>query len=192
MTYSKKDYTHLRGMEGFSDKALEIHFALYEGYVNSTNKILETLKKMNEGLKTDLAEFSELKRRLGWEFNGMRLHELYFGNLGGNGKINNEGNLYRSIQKSFGGYEQWQQDFTATGKMRGVGWVILYQNRQDGMLYNFWINEHDEGHPSGCSPVLVMDVFEHAFMIDYGKDRPAYIEAFMKNVNWEEAERRLV
>lgn len=88
-------------------------------------------------------------------------------------------------------YESWEKDFKATGTMRGIGWVVLYQDIINGKLINFWINEHDVSHPVGCNPMLIMDVFEHAFMLDYGLKRVDYIEAFFKNINWKAAEARL-
>ncbi|PMP95286.1 MAG: superoxide dismutase, partial [Thermodesulfobacterium geofontis] len=101
------------------------------------------------------------------------------------------GRLANLINENFGNFTNWMKDFKAIGTMRGIGWVILYQDTFTGRLINFWINEHDVGHPSGCNPLLVMDVFEHAFMLDYGLKRADYIEAFFKNINWQEVERRL-
>jgi superoxide dismutase, Fe-Mn family len=191
MAYVKKDYSHLKGMAGFSDKALDMHFALYEGYVGNTNKLLEILEKMREEKKTDTPEYAEIKRRLGWEFDGMRLHEYYFDALGGNGEIDKKGKLYQALEEQYGSFENWVQDFISTGKMRGIGWAILYQDPKNGSLINFWINEHNDNHPSGLNLILNMDVFEHAFIIDWGIDRASYIDAFMKAINWEEAEKRL-
>lgn len=191
MAYEAKDYGSLIGMEGFSDTLLNNHFTLYQGYVTNTNKVLDNLTKMLDEGQTGTPEFAELKRRLGWELDGMRLHEYYFENLGGNGEIDKDGKLVKRLAEDFGSYEQWEKDFRAVGAMRGIGWAILYQDRATGRLINFWINEHDMGHPAGCMPVLVMDVFEHAFMIDYGLKRPDYINAFFKNINWQAAEERL-
>jgi Fe-Mn family superoxide dismutase len=132
-----------------------------------------------------------LKRRLGWEFNGMRLHEYYFENLGGKTPLNKDGKLGRKLAEDFGGYDAWEKDFKGTGTMRGIGWVVLYQDVTNGKLINFWINEHDVSHPAGCTPILIMDVFEHAFMIDYGLKRADYIESFFKNIEWSAAEARL-
>ncbi|HCP08190.1 MAG TPA: superoxide dismutase [Candidatus Moranbacteria bacterium] len=185
--YAKKEFSNLIGMAGFSDKLLETHFALYGGYVDNTNKILDMLIELNK----DVPQYAEMKRRLGWEWNGIRLHEYYFENLGGNGDIDKEGNLYKTIEREFESFEKWKEDFIGTGKMRGIGWAVLYQDVLTGKLFNFWINEHDAGHPAGGNPILVLDVFEHAYMADYGKDRPAYIEAFMKNINWGTVEKRL-
>ncbi len=192
MAYTAKDYSKLIGMEGFSETLLKNHFTLYQGYVTNTNKVLDTLNQMLKEGKTATPEFSELKRRLGWEFNGMRLHEYYFENLGGKkGGINKEGRLAKKMVEDFGSYETWEKDFRAVGAMRGIGWTILYQDTSNGKLINFWINEHDVSHPAGCNPLLILDVFEHAFMIDYGLKRADYLEAFFKNIDWSAAEARL-
>ena len=191
MAYTAKDYTKLIGMEGFSETLLKNHFTLYQGYVTNTNKVIDTLNQMLKDGKTATPEYAELKRRLGWEFNGMRLHEYYFENLGGKGGIKKDGKLAKNITDSFGSYELWEKDFKSTGTMRGIGWVATYQDVTNGNLLNFWINEHDVSHPSGCNPILIMDVFEHAYMIDYGLKKADYIEAFFKNINWAIAESRL-
>jgi len=189
--YNAKDYSKLIGMEGFSETLLKNHFTLYQGYVTNSNKVLDTLQQMLKEDKAGAYEFAELKRRLGWEFNGMRLHEYYFENLGGRGGINTGGSLVRKMKEDFGSYEAWEKDFKAVGAMRGIGWAALYQDPANGRLINFWINEHDVSHPAGGNPLLIMDVFEHAFMIDYGLKRADYIGAFFKNINWAEAEKRL-
>ena len=192
MTYNAKDYNRLIGMEGFSDTLLKNHFTLYQGYVTNTNKLSDTLNGLLKDGKAGTPEYAEMKRRFGWEFNGMRLHEYYFENLGGKGGINKTGKLYQKLVDSFGSYEAWEKDFKATGAMRGIGWTILYQDILSGNSINFWINEHDVGHPAGGVPILIMDVFEHAFMIDYGLKRADYIESFFKNIRWEETEKRLL
>jgi len=192
MTYNAKDYNRLLGMEGFSDTLLKNHFTLYQGYVTNTNKLMDALNQLLKEGKTGTPEYAELKRRFGWEFNGMRLHEYYFENLGGKGGINKSGKLYQKLVESFGSYEAWEKDFKATGTMRGIGWAVLYQDIPSGRFINFWINEHDVGHPSGGMPILIMDVFEHAFMLDYGLKRADYIESFFKNIHWEEVEKRLL
>jgi len=128
---------------------------------------------LKEG-KTGTPEYAELKRRMGFEFNGMRLHEYYFENLGGK----------TPWTRRLPWPRNWLKDFKATGSMRGIGWAILYQDGMTGILFNQWINEHETGHLAGCRPLLVMDVFEHAFMIDYGLKRADYIEVFFNNVNW--------
>ncbi len=191
MAYTAKDYHSLIGMQGFSDTLLNNHFTLYQGYVTNTNKLLETLSAMAKDGRAGTPEYSELKRRMGFEFNGMRCHELYFENLGGKGAPDKSGKLAKKLADSFGSYEDWEKDFRATAAMRGIGWVILYEDTQTGTLVNQWINEHETGHLAGCAPVLVLDVFEHAFMIDYGLKRADYIAAFFNNINWKAVEARL-
>jgi Fe-Mn family superoxide dismutase len=191
MDYTAKEYVRLIGMAGFSEALLKNHFTLYQGYVTNTNKVLTILEQMLKEGKAATPEFAELKRRVGWEFNGMRLHEYYFDNLGGTAPLNMGGILAKKLAESFGSVDTWEKDFRATGAMRGIGWTVLYQDSVDGRLINFWINEHDEGHPAGCMPLLVMDVFEHAFMLDYGLKRADYIEAFFKNIDWKAAEARI-
>lgn len=191
MVYTAKDYGKLIGMPGFSETLLKNHFTLYQGYVTNTNKVLETISQMLKEGKTATPEYAELKRRLGWEFNGMRLHEYYFENLGGKEAFKVEGKLGQKIAAEFGSYEAWEKDFKTTASMRGIGWAILYEDLASGRLINFWINEHDVGHPAGCQPLLILDVFEHAFMIDYGLKRADYIEAFFKNIDWKAVEARL-
>ncbi len=191
MTYAAKDYSKLIGMPGFSEGLLKNHFTLYEGYVNNTNKLLEVANALAKEGKLGTPEYAEVKRRLGWEFNGMRLHEYYFENLGGNGQLDQDSRIARALVSQFGSVENWMKEFKTVGTIRGIGWVVLYQDLTNGRLINFWINEHDVGHPAGCNPILVMDVFEHAFMLDYGLKRADYIEAFFRNLNWTEVDKRL-
>ncbi|OGR08374.1 MAG: superoxide dismutase [Desulfobacca sp. RBG_16_58_9] len=191
MAYVAKDFAFLLGMPGFSDTLLKNHFTLYQGYVNNTNKVMELLAGMVKAGQEGTPEFAELKRRLGWEFNGMRLHELYFGNLGGDGDMAKAPNLMQKKAEQFGDVATCAKDFKATAAMRGIGWVIMYQDIESGLLFNQWINEHDGGHPAGGNPILVLDVFEHAFITDYGLKRADYLEAFFKNVKWDLVEKRL-
>jgi Fe-Mn family superoxide dismutase len=191
MAYQARDFNSLIGMAGFSETLLKNHFTLYQGYVTNTNKVTDILTAMINDGKVGTPEYAELKRRAGWEFNGMRLHEYYFENLGGKEALDKSGGFAGKLAGSFGSYENWEKDFKGTGTMRGIGWVILYQDIEGGTLFNQWINEHDGGHPAGCTPLLVMDVFEHAFITDYGLKRADYIEAFFRNVNWTKVEARL-
>ncbi len=191
MAYTAKDYGKLIGMEGFSQTLLNNHFTLYQGYVTNTNKLLDSLAAMLKDGKTATPEYAEMKRRFGWEFDGMRLHEYYFDNLGGKTRLAKTGVLGKMIEASFGSYEAWEQDFKATGAMRGIGWAVLYYDVPACRLFNAWINEHDVGHLAGGQPILIMDVFEHAYMIDYGLKRADYIAAFFKNIDWRVAEGRI-
>ncbi len=180
-----KDFSKLIGMNGFSETLLNNHFKLYQGYVKNTNAIIEKLNVLLADKKANTPEYAELKRRLGWEFNGMLLHEYYFANLGGKEPLDVNSLLYKQIIEDFGSFDNWKDDFISTGLMRGIGWVILYREPRTGKLVNVWVNEHDVGHITASSPILVVDVFEHAYMTDYQLDRSKYIEAFFKNINWK-------
>ena len=189
--FKAKDFSNLYGMPGFDDKPLEIHFKLYQGYVNRTNQLLSILKEMREKGEQSTPAYTDIKRRLMWEYDGMRLHEDYFSNLGGKGtELDPNSQLYRDIVDEYGSYDKWLEDFKATGAMRGIGWAVLVRDPVSGRLINAWINEHDKGHLAGGEPLLIMDVFEHAYMLQYGLDRGKYIDAFMENVNWPVVESR--
>jgi Fe-Mn family superoxide dismutase len=189
--YEPKNFDYLLGLKGFSDQLLKNHFALYQGYVANTNKLADALNALLKEGKTGTTEYAEIKRRFGWEFNGMRLHEYYFGNMTKAAvELDKNSSLARKIVEDFGSLENWERDFRATGALRGIGWVILYYDSAAGRLFNVWVNEHDVGHLSGAFPILVMDVFEHAFMIDYGLKRADYIEAFFKAVDWSSVAKR--
>ena len=185
--YKTKEYKNLFGLAGFSDQLLENHFKLYKGYVANTNKLIELRKNTHPGS----LEHAEITPRFGWEYNGMRLHELYFDSLSKTPiKASDNKNIYDKICNQFGSFETWRERFIATGMMRGIGWVVLYQDKQSGSLFNTWINEHDLGHLTGAQPLVIMDVFEHAFITDYGLNRKLYIEAFFNSIDWEIIENR--
>lgn len=189
----------LSGLRGISDKTLEMHFKLYEGYVketnNLTNRITEFIKDANVD-QEEMPAYSELTRRLGFEYNGMVLHEYYFENMkkgGGTGDPAKTSKFAKAAEETFGSYEIWKADFVGIGKMRGVGWAICYENPANGRLSNHWITLHETGNVAGFRPVLVMDVWEHAFLLDFKPaERPKYIEAFFSNIDWTVVGNRLV
>ncbi|MCL4437353.1 MAG: Fe-Mn family superoxide dismutase [Thaumarchaeota archaeon] len=185
VSYQARSFDYLLGAPGFSDEMLKNHFTLYQGYVKNTNSLSETLMNMVKAGNMGTPEFSELKRRFGWEWDGMRLHEYYFEGMSRSGaELEDDSSLGNKIAEDFGSYENWEKDFKATGKIRGVGWVALYFDPRTDRLINAWINEHDTGHLAGCNLLLIMDVFEHAFMHDYGLNRANYIDAFFKTIDW--------
>ena len=195
--YRAKQF-NLSGLRGISDQTLEMHFKLYEGYVAETNELQDKISQFATGGKVDpdnMAAYSELKRRLGFEYNGMVLHEHYFGNLkkAGSGEPDSTSPFVKAVAASFGSYHHWKGDFTGVGKMRGVGWAICYQDPATGQLSNHWVSLHEIGIVAGYCPVLVMDVWEHAYILDYKPaDRAKYIEAFYTNVDWNVVEQRLL
>ena len=189
---------NLSGLNGISDETLEMHFKLYQGYVKETNKLTDGITKFIEDGEVDQEEmpaYSELTRRLGFEYNGMVLHEYYFDNLksgGGTGDPTQKAQFAKAAGSSFGSYEIWKADFVGIGKMRGVGWAICYQNPVNQRLSNHWITLHETGNIAGFRPILVMDVWEHAYLLDYKPaERPKYIEAFFSNIDWTMVEKRL-
>jgi superoxide dismutase, Fe-Mn family len=196
VTYKARQF-NLSGLKGISDKTLEMHFKLYEGYVNETNRLNEGISAILQDGKVDHEEmpaYSEITRRLGFEYNGMVLHEYYFDNMkkGGTGDPKNTSSFYKACELSLGSYQLWKEDFIGVGKMRGVGWAICYCNPANGRLSNHWITLHEIGNVSGFIPILVMDVWEHAFLLDYKPaERPKYIEAFFSNIDWHAVESRL-
>jgi Fe-Mn family superoxide dismutase len=184
----------LAGLHGISDATLEMHFGLYEGYVKNTNLLNEQLSQIREageGAGSDPG-YAELVRRLGFEYNGMRLHEYYFDNMTANAKELRHGRLYSALGECYGGFDEWKKDFVAVGGMRGIGWAIAYCDTVNGQITNHWINDHENGHIAGFVPVVVLDVWEHAFIKDYKPaEKSKYIEAFFANLDWEACERRL-
>jgi Fe-Mn family superoxide dismutase len=192
--YTPKSFAHLRGLKGISDGQLDVHFKLYEGYVNRTNKLTETLMGMaKEGQAAGSNPvYAELTRRLGFEYNGMVLHEYYFGNLKAGADAAPGGKLKAELEKSFGSYETWLADFKAVGTMPGVGWAVCFQDPTTGLLSNHWITLHNDGNVAGYTPVVVMDVWEHAFVPDYkATERAKYVDAYFSNIDWAACEKRL-
>ena len=185
----------LHGLSGISDQTLEVHFGLYAGYVKNTNLLNEQLVDLTRNGQTATPTYAELTRRLGFEYNGMVLHEWYFGNMtssGSGGEIAGSSALGRAIGESFGDIEMWRKDFSAIGAMRGVGWAVTYLDPATGRLSNHWITLHEDGNIAGFKPVIVMDVWEHAFLLDYKPaERPKYIESFLANLDVNSAEQRL-
>lgn len=187
--YTAKDYQHLLGLPGFSDTMLTNHFTLYEGYVKNSNLLMEKLGTLPAGTP----EYSELKRRLGWEFDGMRLHELYFGNMAKEtSDLSETSPLGQKIVATWGSVTAWKESFAKLGLMRGIGWVMLVKDNVSGELFHTWIGDHHEGHILDTTPLLVMDCWEHAYITDYGIKRADYIEAFTKVIDWTVVEKRLV
>lgn len=185
MAYEARNYEQLLGIEGLGDQLLKNHFTLYQGYVTNTNKLADALNQLLKEGKIAVPEYAELKRRFGWEFNGMRLHEYYFGNMVKGGKgLDPASGLSQKLAADFGSYDNWQKDFKASGAIRGIGWVVLCLDPVANRTCNVWINEHDAGHLAGGIPLMIMDVFEHAFMIDYGLKRADYIETFFRVIDW--------
>jgi Fe-Mn family superoxide dismutase len=181
--YVEKDFSDLRRLKDIPDSLIETHLKLYSGYVKNTNLLRRTLAATQPGS----LEWSEMQRRMGFELNGLRLHELYFENLHPGGAAVSRGTT-ELLGDSWKNSDAWEREFRALAAMRGVGWAILYRDPITQQLSNHWISLHQDGHPAGFTPILVMDLWEHAFT---GMERARYIQAFFENLNWIEVEGRL-
>ena len=186
--FEAKSYDELTELDGLSPELMDDHIGLYRGYVKNANRAHGLLREGD----LDTFERSEVRRRFGWEFNGMRLHEMYFDALTPGGKdLDEDTKLHEGLTKDFGSLAAWAQDFRAVGSMRGIGWAALCHDPVTDRFFNTWVDEHDAGNLVGTTPVLLMDVFEHAFIKDFGTDRDLYMDAYFQNVDWTVADKRL-
>lgn len=174
-------------LSGISEKTIQIHHdKLYAGYVNKRNEVIEKLTTVDRSTANQTySEFRALKHEETFATNGQYLHEFYFNVLGGQGGEATS-DLRAAIEKDFGSYEAWVEDFKACG-MAARGWVVLAYDHNDGKLHNYICDAHNQGGIWGATPVVVLDTYEHAYFIDHGSDRKAYIEEYFKNLNWESA-----
>lgn len=182
--FEPKKFDSINGVEGLSEKLMTEHYKLYEGYVKKANEVLEKLKSVD--YETANATFSDLRAlKLGYSFavNGVKNHELYFDNLSGKGG-QPHGWVGSQIEKHFGSFEKWQQDMKATG-IAARGWVWLAYDWQNGSLFNYLGDSQDTFPIWHATPLVALDVYEHAYVMDYGVNRADYIEAFFKNLNWD-------
>jgi len=191
MEYQAQDYSYLLGNDVLNDELLKNHFTLYEGYVKNTNELIKNKNGLIHEGKSESSEFSEINRRFGWEFNGMRLHEYYFENMVPEGsEIDHNSELFKKMTESFGSYQKWESEFRSIAKIRGIGWVVLYYDVESDHLHNVWVGEHNINHLAGAIPLLVLDVWEHAYMKQYGLQRADYVDDFFKVIDWEEVTAR--
>ena len=179
----------LLAMTGISRKTVEEHYKLYAGYVSKANEILEALKSVDLAKANQTySVLRELKVELSFAIGGIRNHEIYFDHLGGNGG-KPSGRLLAQIEKDFGTVEAWEKDFRATG-VAARGWVWLAFDLDRGVLFNY-LGDAQNSYPIwNAVPIAALDTYEHAYFIDYATDRKAYIEAFMKNLDWSVVEKR--
>ena len=189
--YTVREELKPSGLKGISDDQINDHWGLYKGYVAQTNALVKELADLRSKGEGGGLDYADRRRRLGFEYNGMVLHEYYFGNLKTNVTLDEHSDLGRAITQSFGSVDAWKNDFSAAGKTRGIGWAVLYYDGTTGALNNHFVQFHEDGNIAGFQPVLVMDVWEHAYMVDHkAGGRGNYIEAFLSNVNWDVAQGR--
>jgi Fe-Mn family superoxide dismutase len=174
-------------MEKISRRTMEEHYKLYEGYVKKSNEILEKLPSADLGGANQVySHIRALKVELSFALNGMRNHELYFGHLGGDGKLQ-DGPLKEQLEKDYASIEQWQADLKASG-IAARGWVWLCYDQRLKRLINY-VGDTQNTYPVWfATPILALDTYEHAYFIDFGADRPGYIDAFTQVIDWSVVE----
>ena len=178
---------HYTQLEGLSEKQLkEHHDVLYAGYVKKIGEIEEKLKTTDmSAANATYSEFGELKREETFALNGVKLHEGYFDNMQPNGS-ECSGKIKELIERDFGSYETWEKEFRAAG-LAGRGWVVLGYDLDEQRLRNVLCDAHNHGGVWNMAALFIMDIYEHAYFMDYGTARKAYIDAFFKNIDWEYA-----
>lgn len=185
-TFKIKEF-NIGELAGISEKTIEEHLKLYKGYVNNTNTIFNKLSELKSDPEKNAYALAELQRRLGFEFGGMRNHEIYFSSLSGGAKeINKEGEFYKSLEKEWGSFERFLEHFKFVATTRGIGWSMLYHDKASNKLIISWLDEQHIGHLAGCSIILALDMWEHSYYLDYTPtEKKKYIESFFANLNWE-------
>lgn len=191
---NRKDYIadknlFTKDLDGMTKRMLDEHFKLYEGYVKKSNEIQSKLETADKSEANGVYSFfGELKREETFAVNGMKLHEIYFGHLQGDGDSAKAPTLVALIEKDFGSLEAWREEVVATG-MSARGWAITAFDYRDNRLHVYGSDGHNVGAVWGAVPLVVLDIYEHAYFIDYGTSRKAYIDSFFKNLDWAFAER---
>ncbi len=177
-------------LDGISKRTMDEHYTLYQGYVNKTNEIRGKLEGVD--LSTANQTFSDVRElavELSFALGGLKNHELYFSNLGGKGGPAGS-RVGELIQRDFGSFDAFQAQMKAFG-LGGRGWVWLAYDYMDDKLHNY-IGDTQNTYPIwDATPILGLDVYEHAYYLDYGTKRAAYIDAFFRNVDWDDVNRRL-
>ncbi len=176
-------------MDGISKRQIEEHYTLYQGYVNKTNEVRSKLESADRSKANQtFSDLRELKVELSFAWNGVKLHELYFENLGGKGG-QPAGKVLAALEANFGSFDKYIEDLKASG-IAARGWVVTALD-EDGKIYNYVADSHNSYGIWKANPLVVLDTYEHAYVIDYGVKRPPYIDAFLKNLSWEPVAERL-
>ncbi len=178
-------------LKGMSAKSIEEHLKLYAGYVKNTNLIHATLVEMMVDVEKNTYIFSEVNRRFGFEYNGIRNHEVYFDSLsGGTSALMDGSELKKQIENDFESFDIWLTQFKIIAMTRGVGWAMLYYDRKEKRLFNVWVDEQHLGQLQDCALILGLDMWEHSFVFDYQPSgKKQYIEDFFTNLNWSHVEK---
>ncbi|MGB4076556.1 MAG: Fe-Mn family superoxide dismutase [Minisyncoccia bacterium] len=194
MTYTARTFD-LGELKGLSEKQIAVHLALYEGYVKHTNLILDTIHTLRtEDATKNAYVINELRRRLGFEFDGMRMHEYYFEQFEGGAEVpSDDSPLMDAVTEKYGGWEQFIAHLKEVASTRGIGWVVVYYDPAERQTHTAWVGDHELGQFAGLPIILAIDMWEHAYMVDYvPKDKMNYVDAFLLNVNWSIVEKRFL
>ncbi|MEN9912611.1 MAG: hypothetical protein RLY66_19 [Candidatus Parcubacteria bacterium] len=184
-SFTPKTFT-IPTLIGISTETIEEHIKLYTGYVKHANLILEKVAEYKKDAEKNAYALGEIMRRFGFEYNGIRNHEVYFSSLeGGSSELSDGSSLKDAIAEEWGSFDAWLAEFKSIALTRGIGWAMLYYDRKDGRLLNAWIDEQHLGQLQDCALVLGLDMWEHSFVADYQPSgKKQYVEDFFKNVNW--------
>lgn len=176
----------ISSLKGISAKTIEEHLKLYAGYVKHANLVLEKIKELKQDSEKNAYALAEVNRRFGFEFNGMRNHEVYFRSLeGGSTALTTSELLTNTIAGKWNSFENWLGEFKAIALTRGIGWAMLYYDPISKQLLNAWVDEQHFGQLNGCKTILALDMWEHSFVADYQPSgKKQYIEDFFANLNW--------
>lgn len=190
MKFEEKKF-NIGKLVGISEKTIEEHLKLYAGYVKHSNLVMEKITEMSVDLEKNAYAINEIRRRFGFEYNGMRNHEVYFDSLSdGPSVLTPDSELEKSITYLWGSYDKWLAEFKSIAMTRGIGWAILYLDRKEHRLINDWIDEQHMGQLQDCTVVLALDMWEHSFVADYQPSgKKQYVEDFFTNLNWNKIEK---
>lgn len=192
MSYTTRTFA-LSELKGLSSEQIAVHLALYEGYVKHTNLILDTIQKLRtEDADGNAFVINELRRRLGFEFDGMRMHEYYFEQFEGGAQPASDAALQKMVDAKYGSWDGFIAHIKEVAGTRGIGWVVVYHDPKAATLHTAFVNDHELGQLAGLPILLAVDLWEHAYMVDYKPaEKKTYVEAFLENVNWSVVEGRL-
>lgn len=178
-------------LSGISAKQIEVHLGLYAGYVKHVNLIREKIAELESDKEKNAYLIAELRRRFSFEFDGMRMHEYYFEGFEGEAMEISDGDLKNALSEKYGSMEAFIEHFKAVGMSRGIGWTTLYWDKKAKTPHVAWIGDHELGTLSGLPILIAMDMWEHAFMVDYvPSEKGKYVDAFLSNLNWSVVEKR--
>jgi len=191
MTYEPVSFD-IPELDGISKETIDGHLGLYQGYVKHVNLIREKIAAYSADTDNNGYAISEMQRRLGFEFGGMRNHEYYFAQLEGGATPLTDGPLKEKIAFQWGSYDAWLERFKQIAMTRGVGWAMLYHDPHTDQLVQTWVDEQHIGQLADVDIILALDMWEHSYMRDYNAaDKKQYVDAFFKNLNWEVVAGRL-